>query len=770
MKHERSCFTINPDDFSSPPFSPKLNRPLSCKGHTRPNSSTSKLLPSLNNTTTADFSYSFLTTKNSNIKYQIESEKLYEQTMQLKSTISSLRKELAELKRENNQKDLIIWKKDKEINDLIESNETEDGEEDNTTLILRIRRQNKELKNETDDMKDKNDELRKNVKLTKMNEYTIENEILQGQINDMKTLINNAKEIKENNKNKYEEMNMLQKNITKQKIILNELNKNTMSGISYEKSLKESIETMKKNIFNDNAIINKNKETLLLLQKEKEKLQNDKTVNSNPQSEESYQKEISFLRKEISEYNIKLKRTSALVTSMKAQNSKLQERVDNKQKSNINKKNANSYQIIETKNTNNDNIVENSEKIKKLKEKLAASKEIETQLKKQMKLYQDKIKELSSGSEEQIEFGIDADNPYYSPDETNDPIQSNKFTSGQFNQFTYILFKNFEAKKITLDIAKEKIIDDFINEYNNEDSHTSINENFDNIVNNLTEKIFTLTNNKNNYNYKILSIFISALLYNSEGSITKLLDYFNVLFSYTREYSSDEEEKMKIKLSTKYKNLVSKLVQCIKDCNTNNNEYISLIEVKNIIDNNSITLKDKYIEFIFYLMKHFDDKSAKWEDLNIKNLFDLLNTTASQSQSESMTEITNEEYIKTISEALGLIVAGLTKAKKDLRKVFETYIKTKIVTDGEKETNCEVVSIDEFNDELRKININLTDLQLSCLCTKYCINNEFNYINLGSLEQDVKNSSNTSLNGFGNNESIDDIDITDDKNVVNNTN
>ena len=68
-----------------------------------------------------------------------------------------------------------------------------------------------------------------------------------------------------------------------------------------------------------------------------------------------------------------------------------------------------------------------------------------------------------------------------------------------------------------------------------------------------------------------------------------------------------------------------------------------------------------------------------------------------------------------------------------------------------------------------KININLTDLQLSCLCTKYCINNEFNYINLGSLEQDVKNSSNTSLNGFGNNESIDDIDITDDKNITNKT-
>ena len=99
MKHERNCFTINSDDFS-PPFSPKLQRPLSCKGFTRPNSGTTRVLPSLNNTTTAgDFSLSFLTTKNSNIKYQIENEKLYEETMQLKSTISNLRKELFEIKK-----------------------------------------------------------------------------------------------------------------------------------------------------------------------------------------------------------------------------------------------------------------------------------------------------------------------------------------------------------------------------------------------------------------------------------------------------------------------------------------------------------------------------------------------------------------------------------------------------------------------------------------------------------------------------------------------
>ena len=95
-----------------------------------------------------------------------------------------------------------------------------------------------------------------------------------------------------------------------------------------------------------------------------------------------------------------------------------------------------------------------------------------------MDLYLNKLKELEILEEEkerqkeeinnqnqsQIEFGIDADNPFYTEDEGNFPEISFKFTSAQFNQFTYVLFKNFEAKLqkmkmlIIILITRRKII------------------------------------------------------------------------------------------------------------------------------------------------------------------------------------------------------------------------------------------------------------------------------------------------------------------------
>jgi len=52
----------------------------------------------------------------------------------------------------------------------------------------------------------------------------------------------------------------------------------------------------------------------------------------------------------------------------------------------------------------------------------------------------------------------------------------------------------------------------------------------------LTRIIMTSLNNANAYNYTLINIFMSALFYNSECNINKLIKYFNILFSYTRNY------------------------------------------------------------------------------------------------------------------------------------------------------------------------------------------------------------------------------------------
>jgi hypothetical protein len=72
------------------------------------------------------------------------------------------------------------------------------------------------------------------------------------------------------------------------------------------------------------------------------------------------------------------------------------------------------------------------------------------------------------------------------------------------------------------------------------------------------------------------------------------------------------------KLKTKYKNETKKLVECITSYILNDltsSQYFSLFKMKDLLDNNQIHLKDKYIEFLFYFLKKFDDPEAKLEDL-----------------------------------------------------------------------------------------------------------------------------------------------------------
>ena len=222
-------------------------------------------------------------------------------------------------------------------------------------------------------------------------------------------------------------------------------------------------------------------------------------------------------------------------------------------------------------------------------------------------------------SQNQLEFGIDETNPYYTDNEENIPESNIKFTSQQFNQFTYILFKNFEAKYITSKEAKNKIIEPFLEiiKKNNLEKTSYPSTEFDEIVEHLSKIIMQTLNTDNEYNHTLTKIFIGALLYNSDCDINKLIEYFSILFSYTKDYSLDEKKFIE-KLKTKYKNETKKLVECITSYILNDlttSQYFSLFKMKDLLDNNQINLKDKYIEFLFYFLKKFDDPEAKLEDL-----------------------------------------------------------------------------------------------------------------------------------------------------------
>jgi hypothetical protein len=101
---------------------------------------------------------------------------------------------------------------------------------------------------------------------------------------------------------------------------------------------------------------------------------------------------------------------------------------------------------------------------------------------------------------------------------------------------------------------------------------------------------------------------------------------------------------------------------------------------------------------------------------------------------DSMTEITNEEYIKQLTEAIRLIQKGLKENNINFSDLMSNVIqKRKIIG-----VFYECITIEDFNEQLKTINVLLTDLKLSCLCSKYSIPNELRLIDKNKIEKDIQ--------------------------------
>ena len=258
--------------------------------------------------------------------------------------------------------------------------------------------------------------------------------------------------------------------------------------------------------------------------------------------------------------------------------------------------------------------------------------------------------------------------------------------------------------------------------------------------------------------------------------------------------------------------------------------------MKELLDQNEINLKDKYIEFLFYYMKKFDDPNAKLGDLkfsllyniiplseydnninlNIRRGNDEINSNANKNEEktnvgnlseednpqknfentnnkddsnvlpdmdksnqnnksnskkdglktptevefskrqkkknntdkndnnnnsddyeedeDSMTEITNEEYIKQLTEAICLMQKGLKEANTNFGDLMTNVIQKRKING----IFYECITIEDFNDQLKSINVVLSDLKLSCLCSKYSIPNELRLIDKNKIEKDIE--------------------------------
>ena len=607
----------------------------------------------------------------------LETEKLFQETYQIKKLIKQLQKKLDKITKENMKKDRQLSAKENIINDIIYQNNLQFNNDEDTKnnnyninnsnikynrpgsamniLCFKIKKEIKKTINEICQEDFKLEKLKKTIYLTKTKELSIESKLYNEQINKINVLLENALQIKEQNDKKANELESLNQNIERQDIIIDNLIKENIELESQQEFLNNKLNKLQNDLKIKQEKAKMNDNELIILSKKNKNLSNDKIIqkqlgvykmNTMPITLKTlYTGKVSSLKKSINFYKKQNKYLDDVLNKLKEQKKKLidsNKHLDHKIKIDSNFiDNTSKLKPYQRPQTAKGDIKLDPNNIENLRATYKTVRDEELKLEKKANIYYEKLKEINIEYEEkentkkeeenkpqnqnQLEFGIDETNPYYTDNEENIPESNIKFTSQQFNQYTYILFKNFEAKYIIGQEANNKVINPFsaMTKKNNYNRLTYPSTEFDEVVENFTKIIMKVLNSENEYNHILTKIFIGALLYNSECDINKLIEYFSILFSYTKDYSTEEEKYIE-KLKTKYKKETKKLVECITSHILNDltsSQYFSLFKMKDLLDNNEINLKDKYIEFLFYFLKKFDDPEAKLEDLK----FSLLN-------------------------------------------------------------------------------------------------------------------------------------------------
>ena len=99
-----------------------------------------------------------------------------------------------------------------------------------------------------------------------------------------------------------------------------------------------------------------------------------------------------------------------------------------------------------------------------------------------------------------------------------------------------------------------------------------------------------------------------------------------------------------------------------------------------------------------------------------------------------MTEITNEEYVKQLLESIKQMREGLEKTKTDFNDLMSNIVQKRKINGK----FYEYVTIEDFNEQFKTIGVNLSDLKLSCLCSKYSIPNELRLMDKNKINSDIQ--------------------------------
>ena len=311
----------------------------------------------------------------------------------------------------------------------------------------------------------------------------------------------------------------------------------------------------------------------------------------------------------------------------------------------------------------------------------------------------------------------------------------NALSNEEFTEFTYILIKNFESKKISEETARQKII--MIPSTKDPLDDTKFIEQMSfNIM-----KSVHCDHKESLEKVKKWLVTLFILCSNDQKKVTEnFLTLFNNITIYTQEQEILLSKKVK-------KSFINKKEEIYKKYDTYKDSFVTFEFMKKLIEDEKIIIKDEYVQYLFYEMKRFEDPSKSLYDLKMKNLYDILDNNENESKmdTESDIEITNEEYVSIITGFGTQLLNYLEKNHTDLRTVLGDIVQN---LSGEDSTEkIEVVFIEPFVNRMKEIGIELNDeIKIYCLFSRYKLSDEYEIISVNLLEKELENFKNSKIN------------------------
>ena len=188
-------------------------------------------------------------------------------------------------------------------------------------------------------------------------------------------------------------------------------------------------------------------------------------------------------------------------------------------------------------------------------------------------------------------------------------------------------------------------------------------------------------------------------------------------------------------------------VKTDNDNDNENNKKENKKKDKKKYKEDEIALKDEQNDILKNEQNENEKEGQKTKKNTNNNLNDIKdnkgdNNNNANNQDDSITEITNEDYIKYLTSSINLIQSAIQKKSTD----FDTLMKEITYKNKIKGKIYEYINIEDLNEKLIEIGVTLNDLQISCLCSKYCLPDELRLIDKKKFEKSLEDNLKGELN------------------------